>query len=170
MKYKILKGTKLFDQFIELKKKMVTAKKAAKELVKEVAPVDTEWYAPHESIAGGVDAFIIPGGKPDGWVNAYIPHEKDVYRPKKTLANKELLDKIANLPVVSTSDFNSIIKYDWRKTGAKKQLGRRITSYSPGFDIRANYVLIDVSEHAPNYKPVPDMIEITVSEYNKLSK
>lgn len=168
MKFKILKGTALFEKFIALQTEMKRCNDITKATVNEMG-YGTQWYKPHGSIAGGIVGFIIPSGKPTGWANAFTPNEKDAYMPKKIKANADLLKRIKELPVVTTEDFNKIIKYDWRKAcGEKEGMGRRTVSYSPGFSVKDEYVLIDVSEAAPKYKPIKDMVEITVSEYNKL--
>lgn len=163
MKYKILKGTALFEKFIELQKKMEAAHWEARKLVSELGY--SEWHEGLGVLSGGISGVCIPGEKPAGWANAFNPHEKGVYMPKKINANKLLLQRMSALPRVENIDLNSIIDYDRRRDCVQN---RRI-SFRPGFNIKEEYALVEFSDLASKYKPLPDMTEITVSEYNTLN-
>lgn len=151
MKFKVLKGTPLFDKLTNLKKEIDAANNAARDLVKELG---YENYCKSLfDVAGGISAIIIPEGKPAGWRFSFNDRQPaHAYFPSSIKANKELLERIKKLPIVSTQKLNSLINY-----------GSPFST--PGISWRKNYILISTRNE---YKPVKDMVEILESEYKKL--
>lgn len=158
MRFKILPGTALFDKLQELKERMRLANEATKAFVTDLG--FEQWYQPTDSIAGGLDAVLYDKDhpRPSTWTTGGYP--------KKSLkANAEIIDKIKALPMVSQWDLNAILSYNRQTVRAENS--NRI-AFSPNFNIKDEYVLIGISDAAPNYKPVADMVEITVSEFNNM--
>lgn len=82
-------------------------------------------------------------------------------RLKKLRANDDLHHKIKCLPKITFDEINAAINF-------KSHWGAELTHYTTyGLEIKDEYALVEVGEGA-TYTPLPDMIEITVSEYNKL--
>lgn len=126
----------------------------------------------HNSIAGGI-VSLYAETKPDGYAYTYGSNEKNDFFPKKCKANKEILYKIANLPVVDSDKFTNPIKWDWRAltepTGERHGQSRIL--FSPGLSFpKSGEVLIHVPDWITKYKPVIGMTEITFTEYQKLNK
>lgn len=163
MKFKILKGTESFDKFMALQDLISGCHKAAAAVAKKVGV--KEWHPAWWAMSGGISAFVFDK-KPAGWANAFIPHEDKAYMPKKNLvSNKELLAEIRELPVVQADALNKIVKYDPGKCRSGRQIMRH-----PGFLIKKDYVLLTFSDYVVKYKGTKDMIEITHTEFEKLSK
>ena len=150
MYYKVLKGTKLYDQLTELMKECRRCNNASLKLAKEVGAVSVR--GARMRLAGGISSFLIETGKPDGWKasGTNIPNE---YYPSKLKANKELRERIDNLPVVTYKQLNDMVGYD------------DIFGH-PGFVTKKNVILLDFTEKMmQNLKPVKDMVEITRTEF-----
>lgn len=161
MKFKVLKGTPLFDKLNSLGEEMTEYNKAAFDLVKKLGY--TRMRGKSNVLAGGISSIEIKGGKPVGWRNAYSG-VRDEYFPAKLKANKMLLAEIDALPVVEYDDLNKILNFDWRTSSSRN------ISFHPGIHWGKKEILIDVSRHYTSYKPVKGMIEILESEYMKLVK
>lgn len=164
MKFKVLKGTELFNQLTAINKRMYAAKDAADKLTAslpfKVVDTATRGY----NLAGGIDAFHCPDGCPEGW-KVVGESWQNLYYPK-VKGNKDLLAKISALPLIKYDDINELINF--RPQGYTTPAGLAWAK-GPGIVWAKTYVLIETSEGLP-YKPVPDMIEITVSEFDKLKK
>ena len=163
MKFKILKGTKAYAKFVALHAERNRCIAEARKVAKKVGA--KQWHWAWWAVAGGISAFVFKE-KPEGWGNAYTPHEEGCFMPKKNLkANKELLAEIKALPVVEEEAINSIIKYD-----SDKHCTTRRKMFHPGYSMHEGYVLLSFSACVDAYKPIKDVIEITNTEYNKLKK
>ena len=163
MKFKVKKGTKLFKELKELQKRMIFCNKEAFALAEKHGFSQIRCLDGYEALAGGITSFYADK-KPEGFAWTYGSKAPNDFFPKKTNANKPLLKAIKELPYVKIDDLNKLIKYD----GLKMRTNNHI-SFHPGISFRnKDYVLFDVSE-CTRYKPVEDMIEITVSEYKQLN-
>lgn len=164
MKFKVLKGTQLFDALTAVNKRMYEAKAEADKLVESLSINIEDTATKGYNLAGGIDAFHCPDGTPEGWKSVGESYQK-LYYPK-VKGNTKLLEQIAHLPIVKYDDINILI--DFHPSGYTSPAGL-VWSKGPGIVWAENYVLIETSEGFP-YKPVKDMIEITVSEFEALKK
>lgn len=168
MKFKVLKGTKLFDQLTKVGEDIREADNTAYKLGKELGYKSIR--GGRHVLGGGISAFQ-SSELPKGWKYAYPKSDREAVFPMNKKVNKELLDRIAALPKVEHEALNKILKFDPWKHNDKAYNGDgsfKIQWY-PGIQWKDEYVLLDVSEYMV-YKPVKDMIEILESEYEKLSK
>lgn len=168
MKFKVSKSSPLFKKLESIKLKVKEADKAATTLASSLG--FNEHYPKRFVLAGGIEAFHKAGiSKPDGFAYAYGAKNKEAFFPKKTKANKELLDKIAALPVVENHELNSILKFNGNKSKEFTKTGGRRVCFHPEVHFGKGYFLIGIPEYI-DYKPVKGMTEITTSQYHKLSK
>jgi hypothetical protein len=169
MKYKVEKGTKLFEKLDALGDRMMEVNKAAFTLVKEMGFKEFHTAGTGFVFAGGISA-VRSKTKPEGYVYAFGPSEREAFFPKKNKANKELLAKIEALPIIKADELNTLVNFDpFADTPAVTRTGGRNISFHPGISWGKEYILIEVSHHyEESYKPAKDMIEITTSEYQKL--
>jgi hypothetical protein len=159
MKYKILKGSLLFDKFIELRERMNKVQKEATELVESLG--HSRYCPALYKLAGGVSAIEFPNSeKVAGWMKL-TNQNKRLHMPSKIKANEELLNKFKALPTLEFNELNDMINYD------SKEAHNLVWSSHPGVIWKSDYVLIDVNENM-KYTPVEGMIEILQSEYNDL--
>jgi hypothetical protein len=157
MKFKILKGTVLFEKFIALINEINRCDDAALALMKELGGIHIR--GEHGNLGGGIGSIKMPE-KPKDWGNSYVDGE---YMPiKNRKANKEVLEKLAALPIVKDHALNSLINYNW-----KDHEGRRL-NFTPEVNWRKDHILIAIGEQYPRYKAVEDMVEITTTEFNTL--
>lgn len=150
MKFKVLKGTELFNKLSALDEEVNRCVRASQNLVESLGY--KQFRPAYWTINGGISSIIIPGGKPAGWKNAHKDYTGE-YMPAKNKGNKELLDKIAALPVVTYGSLNSLVGLDtpWGH---------------PGFSVYDDYALINFSEkQIKSLTSTSDMIEITHSEW-----
>jgi hypothetical protein len=168
MKYKILKGTELYKKLMELKAKMVQANKAANKVATGLGC--KQWLGgEHGTIAGGLTGFEFEK-QPDGWRKAWPGDYRNMYYPKNQKSNKEILDTIKALPVVTFAELNNVLGFEQHSVPFADGVGsRKRWLFHPGFQFLKDMVLVVVDEQA-EYTPLPDMIEITVSEFNQLVK
>lgn len=168
MKFKILKGSPLFIQLTEVFDQINEANKAARDLMTVLG--FSEWYPAMFVIAGGVSAVECKTGQPEGYKRMW-PRERDhAYYPKKT--NKALTAQFEALPTVPFSAINNPLKYDPHDNDMPNPRGfGRSVRYTPRVSqVEKQMILVDFGEYCRSYKPVEGMVEITVSEYNKLLK
>lgn len=165
MKFRVNKGTKLFDQLVAVGEQIRDANNAAVKFGKSLG-FSAIRIGGHV-LAGGISSFQSET-VPDG----FIQKNGDGVFPRKNLKkNKEVLAQIEALPKVEHSVLNKVLKFDPFNSNEKAQNGNgsfKIQWY-PHVAWKSEYVLVEVAEYM-NYKPLKDMIEITASEYEKLSK
>ncbi len=169
MKYKILKGTDLYNLLAAIQKKANDCHKASRKLAKSIGAIGTATTGTHKR-AGGVDAFEFAYDKhPDKalWMQPDRHNNKNLFYPrsgKKYKANDDLHAKIKALPSITYEEYNGVI-------GFEPSWGNDLTRYkSYGLSIHEDFALVEVGEGS-GYKPnSPDMREITVSEFNSLKK
>lgn len=170
MKYKVLKGTKLFNDLVAVQKKIYKVDQEALKLADSLGfkKIRGRSFA----VAGGVSSFHSETQPKDyGYTYGSKKSTTDFF-PKKIKANKEILDKIKALPVVEYSEINDLLKYDERALTVPANNGRggQRIFFVPAIHWKRNMILIGLHEGQERYKPVKSMIEIKVSDYNKLTK
>jgi hypothetical protein len=170
MKFKVLKGTALYDQLAAIQKKANDCSKAAIKFAKSLG-ADAVFTHGRINAAGGIDAFRFEWGKdPDKllWMQPDRHKTPRAFYPrsgKKYGANKELHEKIRALPVVTIEELNTIIGFK----GHIGVEGAGIVHYRTyGLDLFPNYAVISIPDGCGYKKSNKDMIEITTSEFNKL--
>lgn len=167
MKFKVKRSSALGKKFTALQVEIDAATNAAKALANELG--FSKWREGRRCVAGGISAFHAER-KPEGWGYAFTRKYPRDFFPKRSLkANKQIVDRIDALPVVEYEDLNKLIRYDGFKTNelAHNGDGSSKISFMPQVIFKENFVLVSVPEYV-KYKPVKDMIEITVTEYRKL--
>lgn len=169
MKFKILKGTVLYEQLVAIQKRADKCLQASQKLAKSIGATNVA-TRDGRNLAGGVDAFEFPYGKdPDAmlWMKPDRHNSPRLFYPrsgKKYTQNQELHDKIDALPVVTIDEYNAII-------GFERHWGSNLTHYvTYGLSIHKDFALIKISEGATYAPATEDMVEILESEYEKLKK
>lgn len=159
MKFKILKGTALYNDLLALQGRINDANKAAKALSVKYGAYG---YAGGRGVGGGIRALCYRE-KPEGFKLVQHP---DYYYPKVSLkVNRGLVDEIAALPVVHNSDLNALLGFASGMTIDEATGGFRHTM-SPGIrwdEMALDFALVDTG--AGTCKPHQDLIEILESEY-----
>lgn len=160
MKYKVLKTSPLGRKLMELQGEMNEVGSIADKLVKELG--GKKYCRNRHALYGGISAIEF-NEKPSGWITIgkkwqglYMPNAKQ----------KAIWEKINSLPLIKHESLNSILKFNKQSYCSH---GRMYYVNCPGVLFRKLCILIEVNEEL-KYKPVPGMKEITVSEFNKLSK
>ena len=162
MKFKIEKGTGLFEAFLVLKERIRITNAQAFEVVEELGL--TRYCPELYCLAGGISAFVIDDFtqfKRKNWAAINARKYSNFFFPKKIKANEALLAKIKALPKLQYNELNDLIQF---KAGSTTILGWAL---HPGVIWRDDFVLIDTTE-GQIYEPVADMIEILESEYIRL--
>jgi hypothetical protein len=162
MKYKILKGTETFGKLHELNSKMKKCEAAASSLAIELGGSKDGKRLSRglDCIAGGL-AGIEMKTKLEGWRYASKNHY-GFYYPRRIKQNKEVLDRIENLPVLTYNDLNEIVSFDQQASGMR-------WFNCPGVDWRDEYILLHIDNDC-YFTPNADMVEILESEYIKLKQ
>jgi hypothetical protein len=154
MYLKVIKGTETFDKLSAVWDKINEYNNIAKALVKELG------FEKHGrskiGVAGGISCIECET-KPEGWRSVGKKYQS-LYYPKAN--QKELLNKIESLPIVSEEEYNNTIGFEPQFTSLH---------YISAFASKRNEkeIVIKIAETA-DYTPKSDMIEITVSEYKQL--
>jgi hypothetical protein len=156
MKYKILKGTALFEALAALEKRR-------KEMIAQIRQVVVTEMGFHDfafrsDYLAGCQAVQVEGEKPDGWKKIGGKFDR-YYWP--LASNKAALEKLNALPSMPCKELNDIVKFGFQVTGSLNVYDR------PGWVQGEEYALINVGEDC-KYTPLPDMIEIKASEFKKL--
>jgi len=155
MYYKLKKGSPTYDALKEVWEKMHKYNKKAFKLVEELG--FKKFGINREGVAGGISCFQ-SSEKPEGYKSIGNSGDNLIF-PKKN--NKEVLEKIDALPIVSKKEFNDTI-------GFKEQFSDRMYHSSFGCKRVDDVFLIEVSNEC-DYTPTEGMIEITFTEYKELS-
>lgn len=167
MKYKVLKGTKLFNKLVDIQNEIQRCNKVARDFVEGLGY--TKFRKSRYGIGGGISSIICESGKPVGWKKSYteLPNE---YMPAKIKKNDTLLKAIDNLPKVDENVINKLLDYDPWKSTEESQVGYgMVINVCPEVHWKKSFILIGISErYITTYKPVRNMIEIMGSEFEKL--
>ncbi len=169
MKFKVEKGTGLYQNFLDFFKKVDEVNKAAKDLVIELTGDHKNFrYYPSGgfTIFGGIGGICFETDPGKNWVKI---KDSDVpaWRPTgKTAEGKALKKRFEELPHINVFQFNEVI-------GLKSEDGGHNFSNFGFKDLtESGLILISMPKNVSYewYKPHPDMIEITEKEYFDLSK
>lgn len=155
MYYKLEKGNETFDKLDNVLNKMSKCNKEAMNLVEELG---FERFGVSRGVVAGGISCIQSDYKPEGYKSVGKNHQNLIY-PKAN--NKEVLEKINNLPIVKHEEYNETI-------GFKSQFTENVFIYNFISKKVNDIYLIEVSNEC-EYKPTKDMVEITFTEYKKLS-
>lgn len=167
MKYKVLKGTDLFEKFMEWDRKRTKCNDVALDLVHKIAePFGGSEKGEHLGEGHAFDAGGISGialkEKPANWKAVYTKHYNNIYFPMQRKVNADLLKQINDLPKMPTKERNDII-------GFQPHFGDHKYYRSYGISFKEECILIDMDNEVP-FTPVEGMVEILESEYVKLYK
>lgn len=163
MKFKIYKGTDTFQKLIYLRYKCTGANQLARDLSKEFGAQQYCLNNHPMVIAGGLSAIKLKD-KPKGWRKAF--NSNDLFFP----ANNNHIDlkKIQALPLVESDELNVILGYEDQNINVS--YGKSIWQTHPNVNWKFDdYILISMHELS-KFVPNSDTIEITISEYNSLTK
>ena len=159
MKFKVLKGTALFDKLTHVFTEVRRVEDAAIALATELGA---------EKGVHRPDMWAVCFDEHPGklWRKAFADRSEGDYMPsERTKEGKERMARIKSLPKVEYAFLNEILKYDSR---SRKKDTNRI-SYCPTVHWHKDFILVSVREYCI-YKPVEDMVELTFSEYEELKK
>lgn len=156
MYYKLEKGNPTFKKLDAIWDKIQECNIKSADLVKELG--FKEFAVSRRHVAGGISA-IYSKEKIEGFKRVGKPHQYLIY-PRAN--NKDVISKIEALPTVSYHEYNETI-------GFKEQFQR--LNYLKRFGTKKvnDLYLIEVSTNA-DYTPTDDMVEITFTEYKRLSE
>jgi len=161
MKFKINKGTELFEKFQQLKQDIQRVNKEATKLVESFG-YTRYCIAPH-CLAGGIGAIEIlsvPLNDRKKWVRV-SKQNSQLWMPRQNRENAELIDEIKRLPKLDYAELNDLIGF---KAGATNSFG---WATHPGVIWRDEYILIEMAD-GQIYEPCDGMVEILTSEYQRL--
>ena len=157
MKYKVKQESELHGKFNSLMDRMIACRKEALDLAERLG--FDALSGKHSCAAGGVSCFQYEGPKPpEGYKRVGKDYQKLCF-PKAN--NKEVLQKISELPLVTNEEYNGLINFEASFTG-----DMYIRRY--GLMERNGIYLIDTGE--AEYTPVDGMEEILESEYKRLKE
>jgi hypothetical protein len=163
MFYKLPKGTKAFIKLKAVEEKIVEANRAARKLAAELKAKHVVRSA--DTVAGGIIGFSF-SKRPDRWKAVLRRHYENVYFPGASPENKDLLDRIKRLPKVTRGDVATASNYSPQLVGGE---GNMRFSLCPAVIWGKEFILLEVASGA-DYKPFAGAVEITETEYRKLSK
>lgn len=161
MKYKVEKGTPLFDAFDDVYTLIKYCNTKALELSESLG--FKEFGSNTSEIAGGIYCFYSEEKK-EGYKTVGKPYQNLIF-PKAQ--NKELLLKIAELPVVKLEQYNELISFKQRFSSDERGL-IHIRSFGSQISNCGNYYLLDIDPKS-DFEIKEGMIEILESEYIRLS-
>ncbi len=159
MKFKVDKGSAPYQALAEY----FVAKKAADEKARALAvELGATGYASTRHT--GIAAFAFESRTPlENWKYADPKHNRKLHLPRAKPVNKPIFDKMKAIEFPSSSELDKAL--GWK--GVQIIRMRWIDSLGHIFRPDADFALIDADPEC-QYEPLPDMTEITVSEYNRL--
>lgn len=166
MKFLIKNNCDVYTHLRELYIKIENARKAAGKVCKKVGASD--FATGTRRLAGGIDGFSFDK-KPEGyrtvgesWQNLYYP---TVALLKK---DRNLATMLNNLPVLDHDELNNIVKFKAPQTVTNDGGGLGIAMvYTVGIFWGKDYILMQ-THPGTKYKPIPGIVEIKESEFDKL--
>lgn len=155
MYFKIDPDSALFEQFKKIREDFKAVRLAAHEMKTELGAIS--YTEPWGVFAGGIAGFQFPNREiPKGWKRPKMGFTF----PVKARKNKDLLRRIAALPVVEASAVSSILNWDPHGAVPLKMIPYPIIGWKDDF------FTIKIPDGAI-YQPVEGMIEILYSEWAK---
>ena len=161
MKFKILPGSELFDKMKALEKQINDADNLAKDACKKLG--GKQLATSGRYLGGGIEAIQFEE-TPDANLWSKVNKYHSLYRPK--VRNKEAWAIIQQLPILQSSDLNSILNFNDQTVSYGDSL---IFCSRPGVFFGEKYFLVNISDGC-KYTPVEGMVEILDSEYQQLNK
>lgn len=159
MKFKIPKGTPLFDAVMAVSKRMDECNAAAEALSKELGA--EECYHSTYHLAGGIAGMRFPS-KPEGWKD--VVGQYKVYMPKAAL--RDINKRIAALPTMKVEEMATILKY-------KNHTGFNGNGFQmqrlPTITFLPDVILLSTIDGNP-WKGCKGATEIKGSEYDALER
>lgn len=164
MKFKVVKGSVLFNKLDMLGEQIKEVKNLARKVARDLGFDNA--YVRNFVLAGGLSGLCIADGryKPDGYKWVF----KGAVWPTK--ANKEALLRLENLPVLTYDDLNKLVGYSEEMSERPGQGSGTVINWCPVVIFRDEYILLNVPVYSGKYKPVKGMVEILESEYNALKE
>lgn len=162
MKFKVPKGTELFDRLWEVQRKINEAKNAAIAFLKEKGFDSEKYYKKQYTLMGGIGAISFKE-KPDGWVHVGSKWQS-IFMPNSK--NKKLLAEISGLPVVKYNELNDVLGFSQQMVSGG---GGLMHVQAPATIWKDDFVLFEIPDEC-NYIPVDGAIEILSSEFKQLSE
>lgn len=157
MKFKIAYGTALYQIFADWFKRKNKADEIARDLALEFG---AETFA---MVRDHVAGFLFPSTTPiEGWRVSDRRQNMRIHIPRSSKTNKGLLERIASIPFPKRQELADAV-------GFKTQVVGMAFISGIGCKLTPAFVLVEIRENA-QYDPLPEMIEITVSEYKALSE
>jgi hypothetical protein len=156
MYFKIEPGNATYEKVKQTLAKCILYNQKAKSLAKELG-FEKFGISKHHR-AGGISCFE-SNTKPEGFVTVGKKWQNLFYPKSK---NKEVIEKIKELPVMSFEEFGDAI-------GFKPQF--KGLNYHRAYGLKQvdDFFLIEIDDNC-DYTPVDGMIEILASEYKSLCK
>ena len=162
MNYKIEKGTELFKTLTNFKIKINSVDKKAMDLAIELGGISSASNGRY--LAGGFDAVEFKN-KPDGWRSVGNSWQ-NLYYPKADKKNKEIHNKISELPKIKWEELNELVGFKSQFCSTERGIAN-VKSIATSW--HKDFILLETAEGA-EYNPPKDVIEILGSEFEKLSK
>lgn len=156
MKFKIEKGTPLYEALVDLHVRGREAEKAAEDWIKNYFGKSLGFASPPQVLWGGIAAVNFPRGAKRGWKQINAKHK--LYTPK----SKEIQAELKLLPIVPKLELKEMFNY-----GEYKVYGGRINTI-PSVRVLNGVAVMSVPDDVRGYKPVDGMVEILGSEFNRL--
>jgi hypothetical protein len=169
MKFKVTKESDLYKKLMALHDRLISVRDEANKCAKDLG--FTEYYHKSMVLGGGFYGLVPVDGKTktDGYSWAFSDREGNAVMPSKLTKNKEILERIKNLPVVHYEELNELVDYKEELSHRPSGKGHGTAmNFCPATSWGKGYVLIDIPVYNGKYKPVDGMIEILESEYNTL--
>jgi hypothetical protein len=158
MKFKVMKGTELFNEFEEFFRKRNEYNKLAFSIATELGFEKIAFN--RNCVAGGIGAFYHEGKK-EGYKTIGKPKDNCVFPNKNNTEVKALIDA---LPTIKVEEYNNIIGYKPNYNGEFIS-----TRFASELSKCGNYYLLDI-KNGSEFEMKEDMIEILESEYLNLKK
>jgi hypothetical protein len=165
MFFKIEKGCKLFDDFMNIINKILSVDEVALDLVKEFNGTELNGYIPVRSpfqIGGGVRAVVFDVNPGKDWKLLNKKKWNNIYCPNtRTTNGKNIQKRFDDLPYIKSDEINFLLKIV-----KDSNIGH------PGWNIFDNVILIETHDYVNYdwYTPVDGMVEITTKEYKQIEE
>jgi hypothetical protein len=160
MKFKADKGTATYEKLNAVMSKIQECRFQAKKLAEELGA--GKYIESYQGAAGGIEGIEFDE-QPKGWKRVYNRRYSDLYYPKALKSNKELIERLEALPIVSRKEVNETVGYEPKYFG------------TIGIWHRHDLILFEVpierinGEDQPyTFKAPSDVVELTYSEFENI--
>lgn len=120
MYFKVSRGTDLFDKLVACFERAAECDSSSFKWIQSIGGTSFRngWW----DIGGGVSSVTFKGAPPRGWTKAGVKYGPNEYLPSSAKMYNDLRSKIEELPHVSFTDLNCILKYDPREGRTPKHI------------------------------------------------